>query len=133
MNYNIKKCIVLGIGGVLLVGLYYLIDPSISYFMPKCPFYLLTGFDCPACGIQRFAHHLLNGDWSVAIRYNYFLLISLPYFIAVAITTFFKGEKIKMAHRYVQHPYVVWAVLVLMILWWIIRNIPSVKIIFNML
>ena len=118
---------------VCLGVIYFFIDPTTSTFAPKCPFRLLTGFDCPACGIQRFAHHLLNGEWGVAIRYNYFLVISLPYFIAVAITTFFKGKRVEAVRRYVQHPYVVLSVLALMILWWIARNIPSVQNLFNML
>ena len=118
---------------VCLGVIYFFIDPTTSTFAPKCPFRLLTGFDCPACGIQRFAHHALNGEWGEAIRYNYFLVISLPYFIAVAITSFFKGTRVESSRRYVQHPYVVLSVLALMILWWIARNIPSVQNIFNML
>ena len=118
---------------VCLGVIYFFIDPTTSTFAPKCPFRLLTGFDCPACGIQRFAHHLLNGEWGVAIRYNYFIVISLPYFIAVAITTFFKGKRVEAVCQYVQHPYVVLLVLALMILWWIVRNIPYCKEYFNML
>ena len=118
---------------VCLGVIYFFIDPTTSTFAPKCLFHLLTGFDCPACGVQRFVHHLLNGEWSLAIRYNYFLVISLPYFVAVAITSFFKGRRVEAARRYVQHPYVVLSVLALMILWWIVRNIPSVQTLFNML
>lgn len=128
------KYIIGGVVGLIgLCGLYYFINPSISLLMPKCPFHLLTGFDCPACGIQRAFHHFLHGDWGTAIRYNYFLVISIPYFFAVAITTFCKREYIIKARDYIQHPLVVKIILYLTILWWIARNIPYIKILFRLL
>lgn len=127
------KYVVWGIGGLLLVGIYYLIDPSSSYLMPKCPFHLLTGYDCPACGVQRAFHYCLHGDWGTAIRYNYFLILSILYFIAVAITTFVHNREIDVIKKYVQHPTTIMIFLVLTIIWWIVRNIPCCKEYFNML
>ena len=127
------KYVVWGIGGLLLIGIYYLIDPSNSYLMPKCPFHLLTGYDCPACGIQRAFYYSLHGDWGTAIRYNYFLILSILYFIAVAITTFVHNREIDVIKKYVQHPTTVMIFLALTIIWWIVRNIPYCKEHFNML
>lgn len=110
-----------------------LVDPATTIFAPKCMFKYLTGYDCPACGIQRAIHTLLNGDVVTALRYNYFLLISIPYFLAVAITTFCKSEIVSKMSYYVQHPKVVKVVLALIILWWIMRNIPYIKDCFYML
>ena len=104
-----------------------LVDPVTSVFTPKCMFKYLTGYDCPACGIQRSLHALLNGDAVTALRYNYFLLISIPYFLAVAITTFCKADLIVKMGYSVQHPKVARAILVLIIIWWIVRNIPYLK------
>ena len=127
------KYVVWGIGGLLLIGIYYLIDPSNSYLMPKCPFHLLTGYDCPACGIQRALYYSLHGDWGTAIRYNYFLILSILYFIAVAITTFVHNREMDVIKKYVQHPTTVMIFLALTIIWWIVRNIPYCKEYFNML
>ena len=125
------------IGSIVIVTLVLvflsLVDPTTSVFAPKCMFRYLTGYDCPACGIQRALHALLNGDIATAIRYNYFLLISIPYFIAVAITTFCKADSIVKMRYYVQHPRVVRVILILIIIWWIVRNIPSIKMFFGML
>ena len=110
-----------------------LVDPATTIFAPKCMFKYLTGYDCPACGIQRAIHTLLNGDVVTALRYNYFLLISIPYFLAVAITTFCKSEIVSKMSYFVQHPKVVKVVLALIILWWIMRNIPYIKDCFYML
>lgn len=110
-----------------------LVYPATTIFAPKCMFKYLTGYDCPACGIQRSLHALLNGDTVTTLRYNYFLLISIPYFLVVAITTFWKADLIVKMGYYVQHPKVVRAILVLIIIWWIVRNIPYIKDCFDML
>ena len=63
------------LGGIVL----YYINPTQYWFMPKCPFKLITGLNCPGCGIQRAIHALLHGRFTEAIKYNYFLIYSLPY------------------------------------------------------
>lgn len=125
--------ITIGVIAVIVLLFLALVDPATTVFAPKCMFRYLTGYDCPACGIQRSLHALLNGDAVTALRYNYFLLISIPYFIAVAITTFCKADLIVKMGYYVQHPKVVRVILVLIIIWWIVRNIPYVKMLFGML
>ena len=130
---NKISLITLGVFIALVLAFLTLVDPVTSVFAPKCMFKYLTGYDCPACGIQRSLHALLNGDTVTALRYNYFLLISIPYFLAVAITTFWKADLIVKMGYYVQHPNVVRAILVLIIIWWIVRNIPYIKDCFDML
>lgn len=125
--------ITIGVIAVIVLLFLALVDPATTIFAPKCMFKYLTGYDCPACGIQRSLHALLNGDTVTALRYNYFLLISIPYFLAVAITTFWKADLIVKMGYYVQHPKVVRAILVLIIIWWIVRNIPYIKDCFDML
>lgn len=129
MKRNIWAIVCLIIFGVF----YFSINPATSHLMPKCPFHLLTGFDCPACGIQRAFYHILHCDFGTAIRYNYFLAISVPYFFAVFITTFCKNKYVQIACVYVQHPIAVWFILALTIIWWIVRNIPVIQTSFNML
>ena len=127
------KNIIIFLVTTLLLLFIIFVNPFTSAFAPKCIFRLLTGYDCPACGIQRSLHALLNGDTVTALRYNYFLLISIPYFLAVAITTFWKADLIVKMGYYVQHPKVVRAILVLIIIWWIVRNIQYIKDCFDML
>lgn len=122
-----KKYFVIGIVAIALLCLYILVDPATSRFVPKCPFHYLTGLDCPACGVQRAAHALLHGDIVTALRYNYFLAISIPYLIAVLVTTFGKGRRLQVARQKVQHPTVVLIFLTLTIVWWVVRNIPCVQ------
>jgi len=45
---------------------------------PVCPFKILTGWNCPACGGLRMTYDLLHGDVAAAVVDNVFLLIGLP-------------------------------------------------------
>jgi len=43
-----------------------------------CPFKMLTGWNCPACGGLRMTHDLLHANLSAAVVDNVFLLVGLP-------------------------------------------------------
>lgn len=49
---------------------------------PACPFKLLTGWNCPACGGLRMAHDLLHANLSAAVVDNVFLLAGIPALLA---------------------------------------------------
>jgi Protein of unknown function (DUF2752) len=71
----------LGTGALLAGGLAYvgLVDPhKPDSIFPVCPFRLLTGWNCPACGGLRMIHDLLHGDLAAAITDNVFVLIGIP-------------------------------------------------------
>lgn len=87
-------------------------------------FYMLTGFQCPACGTQRAVNALLHGSIVEALKYNWFIIISLPYGGAIAMTLIFKSNLMSKLERILLHRYVVTTFLVIYIAWWIIRNIP---------
>ena len=71
----------LGAGALLVGGLGYvgLVDPhKPDSVFPICPFRLLTGWNCPACGGLRMVHDVLHGDLAAAISDNVFLLVGIP-------------------------------------------------------
>jgi len=71
----------LGAGALLVgaVGYVGLVDPhKPDSIFPICPFRLLTGWNCPACGGLRMVHDLLHGDVAAAISDNVFLLVGIP-------------------------------------------------------
>lgn len=74
-----------GVAGLLWVGvlgclgLIGLVDPHHRHSMfPLCPFKLLTGWNCPACGGLRMTHDLLHGDIAAAVTDNVVLLLGIP-------------------------------------------------------
>lgn len=64
---------------MLLVFLYYFLNPERDSLFPSCPLLYLTGYECPGCGSQRAFHALLHFDIVQAIRYNLLLVLALPY------------------------------------------------------
>ena len=71
----------LGSGALLAGALGYvgLVDPhKPDSVFPICPFRLLTGWNCPACGGLRMVHDVLHADLAAAITDNVFLLVGIP-------------------------------------------------------
>ncbi|MBV8862515.1 MAG: DUF2752 domain-containing protein [Mycobacterium sp.] len=73
--------VALGFGALMAAALGYvaIVDPHRpGAVFPMCPFRLLTGWNCPACGGLRMAHDLLHGDVAAAVTDNVFLLVGIP-------------------------------------------------------
>lgn len=123
---NYKKVIIIIVVGVLIALatiLYFFVNPEASVLMPKCPMKMLTGYDCPSCGVQRAIHAVLHGDFAKAISYNPFFVISVPYFLLVLYSTVFKNSFAVKLRGIVCHRYALYGYIVLFFLWWILRNV----------
>lgn len=107
-----------------LVVLYYIFDPGSSHLAPKCPMKLLTGFDCPSCGIQRAFHSLLHGNLMAAFLVNPFLWLCLPYLLLVLYAALFSTPRAQRVKRLVFHEYTIYFFLALYFIWWVVRNTP---------
>lgn len=86
---KINKAIII-ISGLLaalvLAGVlkfYYDHNPSETPLMPKCTFYVLTGWKCPGCGGQRALHYLLKGEIWESFKQNPLLYFATVYIGAV--------------------------------------------------
>lgn len=101
--------------------LYHYFDPTHSRWAPKCPFWLVTGYYCPGCGSQRAIHSFLNGHIWEGIQYNYILLPSLLYVLALIV--FPKEGKI---HSALSSSMACWVILSVFLLWWVVRNLIGV-------
>ena len=103
-------------GGLAYVGL---ADPHSSGFVfPACPFKLLTGWNCPACGGLRMAHDLLHGDIGAAVVDNVFLLVGLPALLAWVVVRWRSGRPIMTMP-------VIAVIAVLALTWTLVRNMPG--------
>lgn len=108
-------------GGVFLL---YAADPSRVAFVP-CPFRLFTGLDCPGCGMTRAVHHLLHLDFPATFRFNPFVFAVVPLLAFVWACLFRRiltGKKTLSTIRI--HPAVGITVTVVIIAFWILRNLP---------
>jgi hypothetical protein len=110
---------------IVLAILYLFVNPNEVDFLPKCPLYATTGIYCPGCGSQRATHQLLNFNISGVLEQNvlYFiaLLILAYHFIIRGMKLFFE----KHNYNYIYHPYTPKIILLVVLIFWILRNIPS--------
>ena len=116
---------ILLVAGTLFVGVtLYSVNPAEHALIPKCPFKLLTGLDCPGCGFQRAAHALLHGHVREAIGYNLFLPLALPYLLAlVAERTLLRGNIQRRWQDALESKPVVTLYVVAYAAWFVIRNL----------
>jgi hypothetical protein len=115
------RYVTLGAAGVLAGALAYigLRDPHAPGFgFPKCPFHLMTGWNCPGCGGLRMTHDLLHGDLGAAITDNAFALVGLPVLAIWLILRWHTGRKLM--------PKAAVVILVLAsVTWTVVRNLPG--------
>lgn len=123
-----RKSLWIGIPVALLgvAALYFAVDPSHSAWLPQCPFHALTGWECPACGGQRALHALLHGRVGEALHFNLFLVVAVPYLLAVVWTSLDRGPTAARLRPIVQHRWVAYGYCLLFVVWWVVRNLPGV-------
>ncbi len=102
---------------------YYRVDPNSSTgFMPVCWWRVLTGTQCPACGLQRALHAALHGHFLQALHYNYFFIISIPFLLALAVCQLFFTRESRL-YRLTHHHLLLNAFVILFFAWWVVRNL----------
>ena len=119
-NRYIKFSIFIIAAGAILL-LYFFVEPK-NGNLPKCFFHELTRLYCPGCGAQRSFHALLNGHIITAVDYNLLFILFLP-LIIYFILAFALGKK-HAATSFIYKPVFSFAVLVVVVSFWILRNIP---------
>ena len=108
---------------VLSIGIfYYYIVPDNNIWIPKCPWWLITGTYCPSCGIQRFLHLFLTGQILEAFCMNPFLLISLPYVMLAVIGKWYNINGVfDNLNKFLYSRMVLLTYTILFFCWWAIR------------
>ena len=110
-------------GGVML----YCLNPTDYRFMPKCPIKLITGLSCPGCGIQRAVHASLHGNCMEAIKYNFFLLYSVPYAMSFVVVWAMPESALRgKIRKVIENRRTVNSFIVAFSAWFVIRNILNI-------
>ncbi len=86
-----------------------------------CPFYLLSGYQCPGCGVTTMLMRLLHGYLFGAFDANAFLLCFLPIFIPLVFYFEKRGKKTKKGKLI--YNIFLFFMLFLTLAWGIYRNI----------
>lgn len=105
----------------ILLLFYSFVNPCESW-IPKCPFYMLTGLYCPGCGSQRALHALLHADITGAWRYNPAMIISIPLLSVLVLCQLFP-QKLSRLDKITSSRTFILFIALSFILWTIVRNL----------
>ena len=100
----------------------FLCDPVRVPIYPQCLFHQVTGLDCPGCGSLRALHALLHGQIVAALRFNAFVVLSLPLFAWLGLD--FLRRK-KTASSLQIRPVWLWLYLGALVTFGIVRDLPA--------
>lgn len=110
---------------LVLLPIYFVVDPMKYALFPECPFYALTGLYCPGCGTQRAIHAILHGQVFEALGYNLLACMALPFILYSAaimlLNTFYKK---KITQNLFYKTWFIHIILLFVVLFWILRNLP---------
>lgn len=109
MRFTMPASVFAGIVGCIFL---FCVNPTEIGWMPRCPFYELTGYKCPGCGTLRGIHHLLHFRFAMAWAMNPFMIVSIP-----LITAFLVWPKLS------RNVVISALVTVAVLLYWLLRNI----------
>jgi hypothetical protein len=107
----------------VLLALYVFWDPAEVNIFPKCPFYSVTGIYCPGCGSQRATHQLLNGNIIDGFRHNYLIALLALVLFYQAFIFIMNNLLNKGVSNLLHKSKVTLGILIVVILFWILRNI----------
>ena len=106
-----------------VVFVLFFMDPADGSFFPPCPFHHLTGLYCPGCGSLRAVHQLLHGNLAAAFGLNPLMVLSLP-FLGYCLISPRVAALTKRAKGGFIPAFWIWSILIVIILFWILRNLP---------
>ena len=117
-------CLVIIVFIPLLI-IYGKLNPENSPLFPKCPFKILTSYECPGCGSQRAIHYLLNWKIGSAIKANALLVLSIPYVLLLIFTELLKSKSRFFTRLYniLYSSIAIWTVFLIIVFWWFARNL----------
>ena len=118
------RFVALGLTALPLLALLYIRSPDEGSLFPPCLFFTLINLHCPGCGTLRALHQLLNGDLLTALRHNLYAVLALPvigYAYLRALLLSVSGIRLPVLAI---SPTVTWGLLIAIVAFWILRNVP---------
>lgn len=108
---------------ILAVGIAYGLFVMYTGFGIPCPVNMITGYQCPGCGVSRMCMALLKLDVNSAYHYNKVLFLLLPILLAVfsyQTYRYIRYDDVKLTK--VQSA-ILYIALALLVIWGIMRNL----------
>ena len=100
------------------------IDPNQPGNYPTCPFLWATGLYCPGCGTLRALHALAHLDPMAAADLNPLVLAMAPFLLVWWGRWLARSWQGRPRRTTLAHPAYLWAFLGLVLVYWLVRNLP---------
>lgn len=98
---------------------------AMSFHIPvPCVFKLMTGLNCPSCGVTRMGIAMMHGDFGLAFRYNQLLTVLMPFFAIYIL--FFTLRYLKSGRTKISRGenIILIIIIIMLLIYGIIRNLP---------
>ena len=115
--------IYIGIAGIFMI---YALFVHFTGLGIPCIFRLITGLNCPGCGISRFCLDIMELHFSSAIAHNYAAPFIFFYIIWVLSDTAVRYVRTGIISLNPKPAWINYAFLILIVIWGIIRNILGI-------
>ena len=115
--------IMIGMSVCLLLGMLYALWLSLGGPGIPCIFHVLTGLDCPSCGVTHMCMALLRFDIAAAWRANAAILCLLPVLLLIAGSMI--GRYVKTGETRPQRwvSVLIWSTIIVLLLFGLARNL----------
>lgn len=115
--------IMIGMSVCLLLGMLYALWLSLGGPGIPCIFHVLTGLDCPSCGVTHMCMALLRFDIAAAWHANAAILCLLPVLLLIAGSMI--GRYVKTGETRPQRwvSILIWSTIIVLLLFGLARNL----------
>lgn len=120
-DQRLRRNAALALGVLLLL-------PSDGLGLYVCPFHLLTGHICPACGLTRSISSLLHGEFVMSVLYHPLGALVAAYLLLLILFNKNALVAVPSATRKRVTPFLIAAVVILVLGTWVLRLIHTPQI-----
>ena len=118
-----KKLWIFGLLFLAVALYYFFLNPyQQTDFFLSCPFYKITGYQCPGCGSQRAFHEVLHFHFLEAFKQNALFVLGIPYVLLIFYANFNKEKHQKLRQVLVGNKTLL-ILLIVAILFGVLRNL----------
>jgi hypothetical protein len=100
------------------------VDPNQPGHYPTCPFLSVSGYYCPGCGSLRAVHDLIHGNPHAALARNPLTVLAAPFLLWSWIAWLYRSVTGRPV-RWLAPPWLLWTLLVVVLAFWLLRNLPG--------
>jgi hypothetical protein len=93
-------------------------------WLPTCPTKAAAGLCCPGCGGMRMLYSLLHGDIGAALRYNAVSFAFVGLFAWAVLAWAVGRVRGRHVRTWLHWKYTPHVVLPLLVVWFVVRNLP---------